>query len=362
MRERNSAFEIMRLLAMFMIILGHCAMATAKDQQPYLGTLDCIGWGIGAFTVCAVNLFFLLTGYFMNSAHYRFGRIVSLWLKTIFYSGIIYILYSIIVHSFSIKDCIGYFLPVLTKKYWYMQTYIVCALLIPFIAKGLEQLKTMQLNILIGILVTFFCLHQTFIKVQYTLDQTQGYGVIWACVMYIIGYWLRKNKQKIMEKPTWEYLGIYVLTSIAIFASNYLIVRWNIAGGVTSRGNFYAYNSVTVLVQSVCLFCVFVKASGKNIKNKTANFLAENCLAGYLISAHPLVLYSLWTDWLPINQYTTRPVLYIMVSIILSVVVLLICILIDKIVDQAAQNSKLERYISKLDDYIELRLKNDKRK
>lgn len=91
MRERNSAFEIMRLLAMFMIILGHCAMATAKDQQPYLGTLDCIGWGIGAFTVCAVNLFFLLTGYFMNSAHYRFGRIVSLWLKTVFYSLVLFI-------------------------------------------------------------------------------------------------------------------------------------------------------------------------------------------------------------------------------------------------------------------------------
>ena len=91
MRERNSAFEIMRLFAMLMIILGHSVMATAKNQQPYLGALDCIGWGIGAFTVCAVNLFFLLTGYFMNSAHYRFGRIVFLWLKTIFYTGIIYI-------------------------------------------------------------------------------------------------------------------------------------------------------------------------------------------------------------------------------------------------------------------------------
>lgn len=349
MKERNSAFEIMRLIAMLMIILGHCMMATAKDQQPYLGTLDCIGWGIGAFTVCAVNLFFLLTGYFLNSTHYSLNKIASIWLKTVFYSSAIYILYCIIMHSFSIKECISYFFPVLTKKYWYMQTYIVCALLLPFIAKGLEQLKTIQLNILIGILVTFFCLHQTFIKVQYTLDQTQGYGFIWACVMYIMGYWLRRNKGKIMDKPAWGYLGIYVLTSIAIFVSNYLIVSWNIAGGVNSRGNFYAYNSVTVLVQSVCLFCFFVKLSQKNIRNKLINSLAANCLAGYLISAHPLLLYPLWTELFSMNTYIARPFSYVNMSILLSVIVLLSCIIVDKTVDGLARKLKVEKGLKKLD-------------
>jgi len=45
MEQRNSAFEIMRILAMFMIILGHCMLATAENTEPYLGILDCTGWG-----------------------------------------------------------------------------------------------------------------------------------------------------------------------------------------------------------------------------------------------------------------------------------------------------------------------------
>ena len=93
MKERNSAFEIMRLLAMQMIIWGHCMMATAKNQQPYLGIIDCIGWGVGAFTVCAVNLYFLLTGYFLKSTNCRLNRIIAIWLKTIFYSFVIYYMY-----------------------------------------------------------------------------------------------------------------------------------------------------------------------------------------------------------------------------------------------------------------------------
>ena len=58
--KRNSSFEIMRLLAMFMIILGHCMLATAQNVQPYGEGIDNIGWGVKAFTICAVNLFFLL--------------------------------------------------------------------------------------------------------------------------------------------------------------------------------------------------------------------------------------------------------------------------------------------------------------
>lgn len=31
--KRSSAFELLRLVAMFMVVWGHCVMATAKDQE-----------------------------------------------------------------------------------------------------------------------------------------------------------------------------------------------------------------------------------------------------------------------------------------------------------------------------------------
>lgn len=353
MKERNSTFEIMRILAMFMVILGHCVGGTAQNVEPYLGSLDCIGWGIKAFTVCAVNLFFLLTGYFVSSKNFKLSRIMEIWLKTIFYSVVIYAVISVATSTFSVKDSIGFILPVLMKKYWFIQTYIVIALVAPFLSISLESLSNKKIFFLVVILLCFFSLHQTFIKVSYTLDQTQGYGFVWGCVMLVVGYYLKRITPYVSKLPAWIYLCGYILVSGAIFVSNILIVKFGIAGGVTSRGNFYAYNSVTVLVQSICLFCIFVKLSQKNWTNKIVNSISKNVLAGYLISAHPLLLYPLWTDYFKMDNYARSIGIYVGLAIIFTVIILLVCVGIDKIIDKIIKKMKINKIFYWLDKLYE---------
>jgi len=258
---------------------------------------------------------------------------------------------SIATSSFSIKDSIGFCLPILTKKYWFMQVYVVIALIAPFIAISLESLSNKKLLFLVAVLLFFFSFHQTFFKVARTLDQSQGYGFIWGCVMLVIGYYLKRITVHICKLPAWIYLLGYILVSVAIFVSNILIVRFDIAGGVTSRGNFYAYNSVTVLVQSICLFCFFVKLSQKNWTNKIVNSVSKNVLAGYLISAHPLLLYPLWTDYLKMQNYTEKMGIYLGLAIIYTVLVLLICVGIDKIVDKMVKKLKIKQLFGRLDRF-----------
>ena len=347
--KRNSAFEIMRLLAMFMVIIGHCVLVTAQDTEPYLGTLDNMGWGIKAFTVCAVNLFFLLSGFFLNSYEFKISRVADIWIKTIFYSGIIYIIITFFTSSFSFKECIQYFMPVLNKKYWYMQTYVATALVAPFIGQTLEKLNNGRLTFLVTVLLLFFSFHETFIKVENTLDRTQGYGFIWACVMLVVGYWLRRNKGTINKLSVWIYFVSYILISIAIFVSNYLIVKYDIAAGVTSRGNFYAYNSLTVFLQSISLFCFFVKLSMNDAVIPSINYLARNSLAGYLISTHPLLFVVLWADWFKMGSYTEKPWLYVLLSFVFSAITLLMCIFIDKLIEKIAVKCKIDATLSKLD-------------
>ena len=69
--KRNSSFELMRLLAMYMIVFEHCLLATAFDSVEPLSLADNVIWLLEAFTICAVDLFFLLTGYFMKSGNFR---------------------------------------------------------------------------------------------------------------------------------------------------------------------------------------------------------------------------------------------------------------------------------------------------
>ena len=332
--KRNSSFEIMRLMAMFMIILGHCTMATAENIEPYLIGLDFAGWFVKSFTICAVNLFFILTGYFLPSRNHRISKVACIWRKTIVYSFFIYIIIAVISSDFELNECIKYMMPIVNKKYWFMQTYIVAAFLQPYIALTLEKMADKKLTFLIYILLLFFSLHETFIKVAYTLDQTQGYGIIWACVMMVIGYWLRTNKVRVCGVSKHIYLFGYICLSIFIFTSNYMIVKMNIAGGLVSRGNFYAYNSISVFIQSVCLFCFFIIESEKGVSNRIINKLSNHCLAGYLISAHPLLLTNIWTNIIKMERYSTDITLYVFMSIFMSITVLAACICIDMIIEK----------------------------
>lgn len=353
--KRSSAFELMRIIAMFMVVLGHCMLATAQNVEPYLGMIDNIGWCVKAFTVCAVNLFFLLTGYFSKSSTFRLSKIFDIWIKTIFYSFLIYVILSFATNSFKLSEGAEYLLPIFLKKYWYIQTYIVLALVMPFITYTLENIDLKKQTFLAVVLVVFFSIHPTFIKVAMTLDNSQGYGFIWGCSMLVIGHWLHRiqiEKRFFFRIPIAAYLTGYILASITIFISNYLIVKYEIAQGVTSRGNFYAYNSLTVFVQSICLFCVFIRLSETMQCNKSINYLAGNILSAYLISGHPLLLGLLWSKYFNMSQWWDSPIAYVILSVALSAIVIIFCVLVDKIVDRAYQKTGMKKIVWRINEWI----------
>lgn len=329
-KERNSTFEFVRLLAMFMIVFEHAMLATSLHTENILSVIDNTSWFLEAFTICAVNLFFLLTGYFATDNHTDFRRIGKIWGKTIFYSVMIYLIaFACGRDSFSVKTFVSYLCPVTFKKYWFMQVYIVLALLSPFIIRMLNTLTKREHQRLIVVLALFFSIHQTFIPVRYTLDQTQGYGIIWATVMLIIGNYLKKYGSEIFNRTRASFLLLgYSIIATTVFISNYLIVKFEIAQGVTSRGNFYAYNSVTIFLESLLLFGFFVKLSYRGWTNKVVNWFAGSALAVYLISSHPELLYPLWTDIFRLS--TNKCGIFFMLATIESIATVIVCILIDK--------------------------------
>lgn len=345
--NRNSAFEMLRIIAIFMIVFEHSLLATTLHTDNVLSTIDNISWLLESFTVCAVNIFFLISGYFA-SEKLNLTRIISIWLKVIFYSLLIYIVCVIIGwDTLSVKGVIIFALPNVFRKYWFMQTYIALAIFMPYIARMLNVLNKKQHAVLIIICLVLFSFHQTFIPVRYTLDTTQGYGIIWAITLVIVGNYLKKYGDDIIDKIKTKYFVFgYIVIACIIFISNYLIVKYGIAQGVTSRANFYAYNSITVFLQSISLFSAFIKVSKRNIYNKSVNYIASSVLTVYLISAHPDMLYNIWTKLIKIESLTNMPALYIVVAIITSVMVVAVCILIDKVIDKLIKFDKISNMIS----------------
>ena len=358
-QERNSTFEILRLILMFMIVLEHSLMVLTLHNYKPLSVIDNISWFIEAFTYCAVNVFFLITGYFAQD-NVKLGRILKIWIKTIIYSFGIYLLAVVLgKETMSIKNLVSYACPVLFKKYWFIQTYIVLAILSPYIIKGLKTLSQKAHLTLICILLIFFSVHQTFIKVYMTLDTTQGYGIIWAVVLLIVGNYIHRYGDEIIKRTkTWIFALGYVVVAVCVFISNCLVVRYNIGQGVTSRANFYAYNSISMFVESIMLFCLFVKLSQSNWTSRIVNWLSESSLSVYLISSHPLLLYPLWSKVLNISGLVVYPAAFFTCDILLCVLVVFVCIGIDKLLEcigkmfkvdkvyEAANNSALNKIIN----------------
>jgi surface polysaccharide O-acyltransferase-like enzyme len=106
-------------------------------------------------------------------------------------------------------------------------------------------------------------------------------------------------------------------------------VRFDIAQGVTSRENFYGYNSISVFAESVCLFCFFVKMSRKNWHNKYVNRVSASALSIYLISAHPCLISNTWTKILNMTQYLHSLPVYYTLLFVFSIIIMAFCLAVD---------------------------------
>lgn len=353
--NRSSSFEIMRIVAMFMIVVGHCLMSTVLHDAEPLSVCDNVAWLISAFGICAVNLFFLLTGYFLCDRKNKISKIIMLWGKTVFVSiGIYLAACTMGIVEFNKKDFIQFLFPVLFKKYWFIQTYIVLALLLPFILKMVKTLSDRQHLALVVILLIFFCIHQTFIPVKYTLDTTQGYGIAWGTILAITGSLIKRNADRIKKiVPVWICLGGYIFVALGIFITNWLIVKFDIAQGITSRANFYAYNSVSVFLEAIFLFLFFVKMEGGWKSNIVVNQIGKSTVAVYIISAHPVLFTFLWTDVFKLNGVIERSIVLYFCEMLISVaVVFIICVIIDKIIGKFGELLRIDQMALKADKLL----------
>ena len=105
--RRLPNFEILRVLAMFLIIVGHFFVHGLRGEGngvmlSYDGksVLDTVSFGIAqslwVFSSISVNLYVLISGYFLVQSKAKWGKIPSIWTQTAFYSVCIYLLFAVV--------------------------------------------------------------------------------------------------------------------------------------------------------------------------------------------------------------------------------------------------------------------------
>ncbi len=141
--ERKSNIELLRVLAMILIVAHHVAVHSDFGFPTDLITFNKLwiqfielGGKIG------VNIFVLISGYFgVVARSIKPQKAIKLWLQIFTYSVVFFLIsLKFLGEAFSLKTMIKDFLPITYSNWWFASTYFVLYLLSPFLNRFLNSL------------------------------------------------------------------------------------------------------------------------------------------------------------------------------------------------------------------------------
>lgn len=317
--NRQSNFELLRILCALMIISGHVIMIHGGGEMGNSSSF--IGLALRPWFSCAVNCFVLLSGYFGINMNAR--KLLQINDMVTFYSVILLGLACAFGgHIWNMKHDFMFFLPVLTKKYWFITVYFALCLLAPALNAFVEKVDRQILRNTIFVGICLFVGIPTF---GYLLNfnsivEDAGYGIVSFCLLYIIGrYWKQYNVLGRFSGK--KYLLIYFgcMVSCGLFQWGYSHL---LGFAFTS---FISYNTIFIFVGSLALFGFFSKLVIGT--NRIINWLSSFCLCSYVIHLHPLTFPLFFNDVLNVPEMEGWT--YIGAIFFIPIVVYVICLILE---------------------------------
>lgn len=205
-QSRQSNIELLRILAMLGVIILHYNNVDAGGGFKYVaeGSLNYyILYTLGSATICAVDLFMLISGYFLSTSKRRvLWKPIELLSQVMLFNLVIYLVRSIIAgYKLSAKAVMSSMIP----ANYFVVLYAVVYIISPYINLLLETLTRKQLDVFVGILMILFAVCPTFVDVLSVITDREwqglstigmygrqrGYTIVNFALMYIIGAYLR---------------------------------------------------------------------------------------------------------------------------------------------------------------------------
>ena len=328
-KERNLNFELLRIVAMFMVVLLHVnLMGGVLRGVNYNENLS--GFLVSRFMeylcIIAVNLYVMISGYYLSASArpFKMAKLLHILCMTMFWSWLIggaacYFL-GANLNSFIMT---GIF-PVLGRNYWFVTDYVVMYLLSPFYNRLLAHLSQKQHGYLLCVLGFFFSL---VIGAFDPIQLVGGYSLYWFTLLYILAAYIRKYPVSIKRR---SYALVWILVLLLqIFA--YSLCHALHLDFIAARFFDLNYNSIWILINSICCFMIFkdmqVKRGARLIK-----FLAPLTFGIYLIHINKGIVNWLFQELLPIKDCVDQTGWVVFLYILFfTVLVFTVCALLEKL-------------------------------
>ena len=341
-KKRSSNVELLRIVAMLMIIIHHFSVHGPWPSGGGTGAdlaVDFLSFG----GKIACDIFVLITGYFMIKSRFRIRGVLRLVFETFFYSFIIFTVFvlatgghgteSIAINWRCIQQAL---LPISSNEYWFVTTFVVMMFLIPAQNLLFAQLSNRARFTAAAIGFVAFSVLPTVL-----LQNTYTSNVVWFCYLYFVGGCirsLRDNPELIASPPmkaSWlnpayiatKYpLATTVVSLALLFGSMPILTFLSVKIGFSvSTTWFIAQNTLPAFFAGLGLFALFSKMDIPYVG--FINKCGASVFGVYLIHDNPIVRKLIWAPFEPV--YAMGGFRIILVGLLVSLMVLSICIVID---------------------------------
>lgn len=351
-KKRLSQFELLRIIAMFLIVLGHSNIHGVLVNSNSTLLKYPLSTGVSLLMVdgtIGIYIFVLITGYFMINSSISFKKIIKLWLPIFFWSLLLYLLFNF--RHISIKPLIQSMFPIIFNQYWFMTVYIFMYCLIPFlniIVNSLDSKEKKAYFLALGLLIVLANCSFLFGTAGNT-----GSNLLNFCFMYCVGGMIHKEKilhnKELIQKLKKSFFIILILVLILIPILVFLASQ--------TQKILFIHFAQAIMFSNFSWFVlffateIFILIGSQQIKyNLLLNKIASLTFGIYLISDNTYVRSWLWTKMLHLNFSLSRsPLIIVSYTILITIIVFIICGLIEFI-----QKLFIDRLINTIDQKIKI--------
>lgn len=312
---RMQNLEELRCLAMMMVVVLHFLgkgdlLGSAGES---MSLVDVVAWVPETFCIVAVNVYMLISGYFLCESSFKLSRLLTLYLQIWMYSvgvGLVAVFTGIApADEVNTHYFLSLLFPVSMGHYWFMTAYVFLYLLLPMVGSAVKRMSKEQLKLVLILLLGMFCLLKSILPFRLEQD-VKGYDVLWYLCVFLVAAYIRKFGLGFMKnrlRCMFLYLGGCLAALAMLGVMGYLYKKTGSFQLIMK--NSIDYNHVLILAASVGLFGFFLHGKGEGILGNLAGKVGPYVLGVYLLHENIGVRYG-WQKWFGAAEIVTIPQLF----------------------------------------------------
>lgn len=338
-KERNPGIELLRLLAMYAIIIHHVLLfGNTFNKYKQYKQINLINistfWHVGCYALISG-----IVGY----KSYKYSNLFYLWTCTVFYSVIIYLYYKKYhpkiwnYNYWKDRTLFEHFFPVIYEKYWYFSKYFGMYLFIPLVNKGLSIVNKKELKIIVISLFVVYVL-KNFINRDDPFGFNSGRSVIGLLIYFITGAYFGKYIIIQNENKSIFYylicLFVYISSTLLCYYFCHFFDRTNTKIKILVNVSYLFENTLSSfakVLQIISITLIFSQMKYNKIIGKILSNIGHLTFGVYLIHFHPYVkVFEISKIFRNYNQSTPLKTLVYLVYL-RSLQIYIVCLIIEYI-------------------------------